>query len=409
MKSGVVAKNVLRRVFQDPRTLLLVLITPLLFMVLFGYAFSGSPQDLALIVVNEDNGLASVRTERFGRVTLKLGLAQEFIDDLDLQTFHLIRSTTPEAAQARVRRGEAWAALIFPVNFSHALVNEALRLSGPRAFTQGDQTFRVLPPEDGGGEPAEPLATLVVDNSSPIVEITVLEALRGAFSSLLQGQQAALNPMDLLTTERLYPGEITRVDYSAPGVIGFAITLITTMLSVVSIVRDRTGGVLTRVLIAPVRPWEASLGYTLAFTIIGLLQVGELLGVSHALFGIRFAGHPGWAIFVIVLFTLGLQGAATLLSTVARNEFQAVQYLLVILIPAIMISGVFWPIEAMPSQIRWLAWISPLTHANTALRDVMLRGWGLPQISPELLVLAGFALAMLILSFQSMRRRGYAA
>jgi ABC-2 type transport system permease protein len=113
--------------------------------------------------------------------------------------------------------------------------------------------------------------------------------------------------------------------------------------------------------------------------------------------------------FIIILFTIGLQGIATLISTIAKNEAQAMQFVLFLLIPSIMISGVFWPIETMPAAIRPLSYISPLTYANAGLRKVMLAGRGIGDIGFELAVLGGFAVIMLVLSVLSMRRQAYTA
>lgn len=406
MKSGIIVGNVLRRVRQDPRTLALVVLIPLFFILLYGYTFSGEMRDIRVLVIDEDNGLASVRTREVGRITLQPELGQRFVEQLDRKVLDLAPSEDPAAARARVHKGEAAAALLLPQNFSHGLANEALRLSGPRTATRDGRTFDLLPPlEEMEGR----LATVILDNSNPFVSAAVREQLNRGLSSVLAEQGAALQAVDLVEIDRIYEGEFRQLDFMAPGVIGFAITLITIMLTAISIVRERTSGTLTRLFVAPVRPWEVSLGYTLAFAIIALFQTAELLLVSTYLFGTRFAGNPAWVALVIFLFTLGLQGVATLLSTVARNEFQAVQFVLVILVPAILMSGVFWPLEAMPEEIRPLAWISPLTHTNTALRDVMLRGWGFSQIELEMSVLTAFALLMLILSVQSMRRQAYAA
>jgi len=127
------------------------------------------------------------------------------------------------------------------------------------------------------------------------------------------------------------------------------------------------------------------------------------------LFDIRFVGSPVLVALVIVLFTIGLQGIATLISTLAKNEAQAMQFVLFLLIPSIMISGVFWPIETMPATIRPLSYLSPLTYANSALRKVMLAGRGIGDIRFELAVLGAFALVMLLLSVLSMRRQAYTA
>jgi len=85
------------------------------------------------------------------------------------------------------------------------------------------------------------------------------------------------------------------------------------------------------------------------------------------------------------------------------------QFVLFLLIPSIMVSGVFWPLEMMPAAIRPLAYLSPLTYANTALRKVMLAGHGLGETALEIAVLGAFAVAMLLLSVLSMRRQAYTA
>jgi len=82
---------------------------------------------------------------------------------------------------------------------------------------------------------------------------------------------------------------------------------------------------------------------------------------------------------------------------------------LFLLIPSLMISGVFWPLETTPATILPLSCISPLTYANAGLRKVMLAGGGFGEIGFELVVLAGFAAVMLLLSVLSMRRQAYTA
>ena len=102
MTSVAVARNVLRRILRDVRTLSLIVILPLFFVLLYGNSFSGSYSDLKILVVNQDNGLASVRTSEVGRVTLNVGLASAFIDALDPEVLTSSDSTryTPDRAAA---------------------------------------------------------------------------------------------------------------------------------------------------------------------------------------------------------------------------------------------------------------------------------------------------------------------
>jgi ABC-2 type transport system permease protein len=405
VKSLAVTRNILRRIVNDRRTLVLIVFIPLFFVLLYGYSFSGKPRHMRILIVNQDNGLASVRTAEVGRITLDLRLAEEFIRYLDSEMFDIAIELDPDAARAQVGEGGVWAAVVFPQNFSHAVVNEALRSGGERSVSHEGRTVRLLPPESIEG----PAATLTLDDSNPLVTSALLLGFKDALAHVLSGQQQAMVPEAVLKIDQVYDGEIRSLDYTAPGVIGFAMTLITIMLTSISIVRERTGGTLTRLLIAPVRAWQVTLGYTLAFAGIAMFQVGELFLVSALLFGVRIVGGVGWIALIVVLYAIGLQGIATLLSTLARNEFQAMQFILFLLVPSLMISGVFWPLEAMPPGIRPLSLLSPLTYANTSLRAVMLKGGGPSDIALELAFLAGFAALMLAFAVQSMRRQAHTA
>ena len=405
MKSLVVMRNVLRRVVRDVRTLALIIVLPLFFVLLYGNSFSGTFRDLGIVVVNEDNGLASVRTEEVGRITLSVDLADAFVEQLDRRMFTVTMSDDPASAEASVAEQGVWAALVFPRNFSHAVVNEALRQSGRRTVEHEGRTVTLVPSETAD----DASTSLVIDDSNPLVTKALLEGLSAAVAGVLATQQAALTPEGILDVRPIYGGDIRMLDFTAPGIIGFAMTLITVMLTAMSVVRERTSGTLTRILIAPISAWEVTLGYTLAFSAIALVQAAELFLASALLFDVRFVGNPGAVALIIILFTIGLQGIATLISTVARNEAQAMQFVLFLLIPSIMVSGVFWPLETMPATIRPLAYLSPLTYANTALRKVMLTGQGFGAMTLELSVLGAFAIAMLLLSMLMMRRQAITA
>jgi len=405
MKSLAIARNVLRRIAHDPRTLILIVILPLFFVLLYGNSFSGSYKDLTIVIVNEDNGLASVRTAEVGRITLDVGLAQAFVDALDAAMFDIIMLDSAIDAEAQVGRPGTWAAVVFPKSFSNAVVNEAVRAGGERRVEIDGDPVTLLPSDAVDG----PKTVLLLDDSNPLIAGAVQGAFDAAFSQVLASQQSSLTVEGLLEVHALYDGAIRMLDFTAPGIIGFAMTLITVMLTAMSVVRERTSGTLTRVLIAPISAWQVASGYTLAFSLVGVFQAAELFLASTFLFDIRFIGNPGIVALVIVLFTIGLQGLATLLSTIAKNEAQAMQFVLFLLIPSIMVSGVFWPLETMPATIRPLSYVSPLTYANAGLRKVMLAGSGFGAIRFELAVLGVFAVVMLLLSVLSMRRQAYTA
>jgi ABC-2 type transport system permease protein len=402
--SFAVMKNVLRRIVRDVRTMALIVILPLFFVLLYGNSFSGSYSDLEIVVVNADNGLASVRTTELGRITLAAHLASAFVDALDPETFSVSALDDADAALASVGGG-VWAALVFPSSFSNTVVNEAVRAGGRRRVQFQGNTVTVLPSD----RVDMPLTTLVVDDSNPLIAAAVLEALNAAFAKMLETQQSSLTAASLLEVRPLYEGKIQMLDFTAPGIIGFAMTLITIMLTAMAVVRERTGGTLTRILIAPASAWQVTLGYTLAFSLIAVFQAAELLIASILLFHVRFVGSPAAVVLVVLLFAVGLQGLATLISTLSKNEAQAMQFVLFLLIPSIMLSGVFWPLETMPASMRPFSYAIPLTYATSALRKVMLTGSGLGELGFELSVLGAIAVVTLALSVLSMRRQAYTA
>ena len=405
MTSFAVARNVIHRIFRDVRTLALIAILPLFFVLLYGNSFSGSYADLRILVVNEDNGLASVRTAEVGRVTLTVDLASAFVDALDPDLFDVVLADDAEEALAAVGNG-TWATLVFPRSFSNTVVNEAVLASGERRVEYEGRSVTLLPSEAVVDAPKTALA---IDDSNPLIAGATLAGLEDAFADVLDSQQSSMTVEGLLDVRALYGGQIKTLDFTAPGIIGFAMTLITVMLTAMAVVRERVGGTLTRILIAPVSAWQVTVGYTLAFSLIAIFQAAELFLATIWLFDVRFVGDPGIAALVIILFAVGLQGIATLISTLSKNETQAMQFVLFLLIPSIMLSGVFQPLEAMPRSMRLLAQAIPLTYANSALRKIMLTGEGFGALQLELSVLGAIALATLLLSVLSMRRQAHRA
>jgi len=187
---------------------------------------------------------------------------------------------------------------------------------------------------------------------------------------------------------------------------GLAAMMVTFMLSIISFVHERSAATLDRLLSTPVTEGEIVAGYALAFGLVGLIQSIVIIAAAVLIFQIVVEGSVLLALGVVFIFGVGTQGLGFLLSSLAKNEFQAIQFFPIILFPSILLSGVFWPIEAVPELIRPVSSFVPLTYAVDGLRSVMIRGWGPGQIWGDLVVLIGFAVAMLALSAYGLRKRG---
>lgn len=174
-----------------------------------------------------------------------------------------------------------------------------------------------------------------------------------------------------------------------------AILFITTVLSIIVLVRERSAGLLERLFASPLRPAEFVAGHAVGLTVVVLGQVAVLFVSALVIFHATFAGNLLFAYGVLLLFGVGNLGLGMLLSAAARSEFQAIQFIPLLLIPQILFAGALFPIEAIPVSFRPISDILPLTYAARALQDILLRGWGVAGVAVDLLALGIYAALML--------------
>lgn len=353
-----VARKSLSQFRHDKRTLGFVVGMPLLMVIAFGYTFGGEVHDVRTLVVNQDAG----------------PVAGLFLGDLDSNTLALVAASDPASARSEVALGHAWAVLWFPANFSSE-------------FLAGHATLRVS-----------------LDGSSPPIVSAVLGALRAAAEKAFAGAGGAA--AFALTPDYVYGSSATRfIDSFAPGIIALAVLMVTTIFSVVIIVREKSGGMLERLFATPLRPMELVLGHAAALSLIAVAQSAVVLGAAILLFQIQIVGSVALAFAILLLFAVGNQGLGMVASAAAKNELQAVQFIPLVLFPSLLLTGVFYPLEAIPGGLRPLSWFVPMTYANDALHSVMLRGWGVGDVALDLVVLGAYAAVSLLAAAVFIRRQ----
>jgi ABC-2 type transport system permease protein len=194
------------------------------------------------------------------------------------------------------------------------------------------------------------------------------------------------------------------LDYIAPAMLTTLALFFSFLLTGISFLRERSQGTMERMMASPITRLDMVFGYLLGFFIFALTQTLIIVLFTIYVLGINFYGDL-WQIliFQVVVIT----GAVTLgifTSTFARNEFQMVQFIPLIIVPQIFLCGVIWPVEQMPDYLQWLSAILPLTYAVSGLRDIMLYGKDLIDVGFELLILTGFAILTSILASLTLRK-----
>lgn len=248
--------------------------------------------------------------------------------------------------------------------------------------------------------------TITVEGSDVIETPAILQALQTAL--LEQGSAAAPSSVGgRPVIEYLYAGaDYTLLDHLAPLLIGLFAFFFTFLLSAVSFLRERTTGTLERLMASPLKRGELVLGYLIGFSFFALIQAVVILVFTVYVLEVRYTGNLLTvflitAMLVVVSVSLGL-----FVSAFARNELQAIQFIPIVLVPQIFLSGLLVPVDQLPGVLAPIARVLPLTYANEALRAVMIKGLPLgdPLILGDLGMIAAFAGITITGAILSIRR-----
>jgi ABC-2 type transport system permease protein len=184
------------------------------------------------------------------------------------------------------------------------------------------------------------------------------------------------------------------------------LTLIELMLlTAMSVAREREQGTLDQLLVTPFRPIEIMAGKALPSVLIGLVQATVILLVAQLWFHIPFAGSFLTLYVSLCLFLLAAIGAGLLISLVAANLQQALLFSFLLVMPFVLLSGLFTPLSTMPRFLQYLDLANPLRYAIDVAQRVYLEGVGIDRLAPDLLPLAAVAVLTLSLSSWLFRNR----
>ncbi len=367
----------------------MIIIMPLMFMFLFGFTFAGEPENIRTFLVNEDAGVQATVNTSQGPVPVHIHFSEAIIENFDTEKLTIVEEDNIDEALAEVEDGNAWAVIHFPGNFSQGIVNWASSVGNASALYPGDVEFDVIPVEEAN-------LTLHVDGTNTQVAASVIAEVGEAISETIEQFNPDFSVTSLLLTHYVYGENARFIDFFAPGIIAITVTMITIILTIVSFVHERTDGTLDRLFVSPAKPSDIVLGYTVTFTIIAIFQSVELLAVAWLVFDITFVGSILLALGLIVLYAIGILGLGILLSTLAKNEFQAIQFVPLVFVPSLILAGILWPIESMPEIVRPVSSIIATTYVTEGLRSIMIRGWGAAEIWIEILALVIFAIVTLV-------------
>lgn len=209
----------------------------------------------------------------------------------------------------------------------------------------------------------------------------------------------------LYQNEKLAPGmprTFDRVGLMMLGVFPFVVMFLVTSITML---RERTSGTLERLLTTPIHKGDLLFGYALAFSIMATLQAFVATATAYWLFEMKISGNAGWVVLISVLTAVLGVALGLLCSAFATTEFQAVQFMPVVVIPQILLCGLFVARDQMNSVLEIISNIMPLSYAVDGLAEVALHGDPSSTLAFDLWLLGAFVLLFLLLAALTLRRR----
>ncbi|MDM7999802.1 MAG: ABC transporter permease [Dehalococcoidia bacterium] len=370
-----ITRKIFRSIIHDWRALAMMFITPIVGIVVFGVAFSGDVSHVRVVVVNQDEGY------QIPPATVPVSLADAIIANCDPDVMRIDEAATEEEGLRRVREGKAYGLIVFSSTFTGDVYAKAL-----------DPTL-----------PMNPRIRVELDYSN----VTVANAITKAVSDAMLKASQSLgieSPLNMDVSQAVYAADANFRDFFVPGIMGFIMFMLTFILTLLTFVGERTSGSLQRLQVTPLTDAELVMGYALAFSIIAIIQTAIVLVTIVAVFDAMMVGNVLLAFVVVAVLAIMSLSLGILCSSLAKAEAQAIQFLPMVAMPCFLLSGIFWPIEAIPVWLRPLSYAVPPTYAVNATRSVMLRGWGLEHIWVELVAMVAFTVAFLALSVWSLHR-----
>ncbi len=357
--SSIIRKEFIQ-IVRDPRTLILIIVMPILQLFLLGYAATTDVKNISLAVWDQSQTsqsrslLDAFRSADYFRISYSVGSQDEY--------------------RALIESGKARAALIIPQDYA-------------RRLSQGDAQV-----------------SMVLDGSDATVGGTALSAARligQAYATnilsdqtILSGHSIALTPPVEVRTQVWYNPDLISAYFNIPGVIGMILSFITALLTATAVVRERERVTIEQLIVTPIRSWELILGKVLPYVILAFVDVLEVLIIGHWWFGVPVRGDLALILILSGLFALSSLGIGLFASTIANTQQEAVLTVMMTILPSIFLSGFFFPIDAMPRFLQIISYAVPLRYYLVIIRSLMLKGVGAPALWNEILALALFAIVI---------------
>jgi ABC-2 type transport system permease protein len=373
-------------IYRDRRVLLLVLLLPPLFTLLFGHAFETSElTGVPSLLIDRDN---TPRSQEFTAIISKN------------KTFQWRYGSPDTKNESDLLGHGVRAALVIPNGWNQSLEN-----GDPKPLLLYLDSGDINTADAVEGSVRQSLGDFQLKQRDRMIETLPEEVFELGKQLPVQIRKRFVSMMEMWSVDRklLYNPKSRVIDYVVPGIIGLILQLLTVTLMACTIARERESGTLYQLMVTSLRRREIVIGKMLPYLVVSAVLVLVIMAVSTLHFGVAFHQLPALAI-VCLLFLLCSLGLGLLISAFSRTQTQAIQFSVFFLLPVFVLSGAFAPLEQLPTAVRYISELFPLTHFCRAFRLVNMYDAGAQFYVADMLVLLAGALITFIGAVFLLRR-----
>jgi ABC-2 type transport system permease protein len=357
---------------RDVRSLMGALFIPLLMIFLFGYALSLDVDRIPVVVLDRDE--TPVSRDFSHRV-------------VDSRYFSLVRHLNTDREIDRVlARGDALMALVIPADFA------------------------------AGVKRGVPVPVQVIidgsDSNTATMAMGYLKAVAAGFDMGIQEkrlQRAGLKMVDMPLEGRVrvwFNPELKSRNFIIPGLTGVIMMAICSLMTALSVSREKETGTLEQLISTPISSMELLLGKLLPYVVVGLADLALVVGAGVLIFGVPFRGSYLLLLLISLVFLTGTLSWGLFISVISRSQLQASQIaVLSAFLPSFLLSGFIYPIENMPAALQVITFIVPARYFVEILKGLFLQGVGFSVLWPQVLALIIYAAAVFNLARRKFNMR----
>ncbi len=357
---------------RDRRLFPVLFISPILQLLLLGYAANLDVRDIPAVVCDQDRSAAS----------------REFVDKFLNSGYFSVRARVErlDEIDRPLDNGRAAMAFVVPRGFGDDLA--------------GGRPVRVLIVVDGAESQT---ATIGVNYASMIASRYAQGLVLERFERARGG---GLRPVLVDARVRVwYNPELKSRNFMIPGVLGLILMIMTISLASMGIVREKEAGTMEQLIVTPIRPFELIVGKLLPFVLIGLVEAAFVTAVARFWFVVPVRGSLPLLFLACVVFMLNTLGFGLFISTLSRTQQQSMFTTVFFIMPMILLGGFVFPLENTPPFFQAVSHVVPTRYFFTMIRGLMLRGAGWPEIWDQVASLAVLGTVILGLSIARFKKR----